>query len=68
MARKVKGEIPRLNRGIAFETVGLEWKRGELNSQWSGEMRRYCEERRWRKRLSGFQLTLRCESQGSKRD
>ncbi len=32
-------EIPRLNRGIAFETAVLECRRGERNSWCSGEMR-----------------------------
>ena len=62
MARQVRGKIFRLNRETAPETIWLEGKRGEWNSWWSGEMRRYHEERRWRKRLSGLSLTLRHES------
>lgn len=38
----------------ALETVELECRRGEWNSMCSGEMRRYMEEHRWRKRLSGL--------------
>jgi len=34
----------------------------------SGEMRRYMEEYRWRRRPPGLILTLRCESVGSKQD
>ena len=52
----------------AVETDMLECCRGKWNSQCSGEMRRYWEEHRWRRRLAGQQLTLRRESQGSKRD
>ncbi len=39
---------------FALETAGLECRRGEWNSMCSGEMRRYMEEHRWRKRLSGL--------------
>ncbi len=60
--RLVRCESPRLNRGIALDTGGLEDGWGERNSWWSGEMRRYQEEHRWRKRLTGPDLTLRCES------
>ena len=52
----------------ALETVRLECRRGEWNSMCSGEMRRYMEEHRWRKRLSGLSLTLRLESVGSEQD
>ena len=52
----------------AFETDLLETRRGKWNSQCSGEMRRYCEEHQWRRRLSGLDLTLRYESMGSERD
>lgn len=38
----------------ALETGELECRRGEWNSMCSGEMRRYMEEHRWRKRLSGL--------------
>ena len=58
----MSGESPRLTRGIARQTVMLECGRGEQNSWWSGEMRRYHEEYRWRRRFSGPQLTLRYES------
>jgi hypothetical protein len=40
-------EIPRLNRGMVGQTAGLEVGRGAWNSWWSGEMRRYQEERLW---------------------
>ena len=43
-------------------TGGLECGRGRWNSQCSGEMRRYWEEHRWRRRPSGPPLTLRRES------
>lgn len=38
----------------ALETGELECRGGEWNSMCSGEMRRYMEEHRWRKRLSGL--------------
>ncbi len=38
-AREVGCEIPRLNRGTAPKTAGLEEDRGERNLGWSGEMR-----------------------------
>ncbi len=65
---KVRGEIPGLNLGTAFETPGLEVERGEWNSECRGEIRRYSEEHQWRRRLTGSILTLRCESVGSKQD
>ena len=49
-------------------TGRLEFGRGRWNSQCSGEMRRYWEEHRWRRRLTGRLLTLRLESVGSKQD
>ena len=52
----------------ALQTAWLESGRGKWNSQCSGEMRRYCEEHQWRRRLSGPHLTLRRESVGSKQD
>ena len=61
-------EIPRLNRGTAGHTGYLEASRGTWNSEWSGEMRRYSEERQRRNRYTGLVLTLRCESVGSERD
>ncbi len=53
---------------FGFDTDLLEVGRGKRNSQCSGEMRRYCEEHQWRRRLSGPNLTLRNESVGSKQD
>ena len=38
----------------ALRTGLLECRRGKRNSQCSGEMRRYWEEHRWRRRLSGL--------------
>ncbi len=52
----------------ASNTADLESRRGKRNSQCSGEMRRYCEEHRWRRRLPGLFLTLRFESMGSEQD
>ena len=52
----------------ALDTELLEIRRGKRNSRCSGEMRRYREEHQLRKRLLGLNLTLRCESVGSKRD
>ena len=49
-------------------TPPLEGRRGRRNSRCSGEMRRYREEHRWRRRPPGLHLTLRLESQGSERD
>ena len=39
---------------FGLETIELEYRRGKWNSQCSGEMRRYWEEYRWRRRLSGL--------------
>jgi hypothetical protein len=55
---RVGGSLSRmLNPGAqprsASGTGGLEYGRGKWNSQCSGEMRRYWEEHRWRRRLSG---------------
>eukprot|EP01023_Acetabularia_acetabulum_P019170 TRINITY_DN1972_c0_g1_i13.p1 TRINITY_DN1972_c0_g1~~TRINITY_DN1972_c0_g1_i13.p1 ORF type:complete len:149 (+),score=17.89 TRINITY_DN1972_c0_g1_i13:660-1106(+) len=61
-------EMPRLNRGIAGRTVGLEAGRGVQNCRWSGEMRRYRQECRRRRRHPGPVLTLMHESVGSKQD
>ncbi len=60
--RCVRCESPQLNCGIAFETAGLEYWRGEGNTWCSGEMRRYQVEHRWRRRFSGQILTLMDES------
>ena len=49
-------------------TGRLECGRGERNSRCSGGMRRYREEHRWRRQLSGPALTLRRESWGSEQD
>ena len=49
-------------------TGALECGRGERNSGCSGGMRRYSEEHRWRRQLSGPSLTLRRESRGSEQD
>ncbi len=46
----------------------LEPGRGARNSWCSGEMRRYQEEHRWRRRCAGPELTLRSESVGSEQD
>ena len=59
---------PRAHPWGATETVRLEGIRGKRNSMSSGEMRRYMEEHRWRKRFSSILLTLRRESMGSKQD
>ncbi len=61
-------ESPGLNPGGAAETPELEAGRGGWNTQCRGEIRRYWVEHRWRKRLSGPDLTLRRESVGSKQD
>ena len=65
---QVGGEIPGLNPGMAFETAGLEFERGEWNSECRGEIRRYSEEHQGQSRLTGPELTLRGESVGSKQD
>ena len=54
--------------GTAIENARLEDGRGRWNSRWSGEMRRYREERRRLTRPTGPFLTLRRESRGSKPD
>jgi hypothetical protein len=45
---------PRAQLWYAWETGGLECRRGKWNSTCSGEMRRYVEEHQWRRRLSGL--------------
>eukprot|EP01024_Parvocaulis_polyphysoides_P048391 TRINITY_DN460_c0_g1_i7.p2 TRINITY_DN460_c0_g1~~TRINITY_DN460_c0_g1_i7.p2 ORF type:complete len:111 (-),score=1.39 TRINITY_DN460_c0_g1_i7:188-520(-) len=65
---QVGGEIPGLNPGTASKTTQLEDARGQWNSECRGEIRRYWEEHRWRRRPSGPILTLRRESVGSKQD
>ena len=50
------------NFKTAVETIRLEYSRGKGNFQWSGEMRRYWKEHRWRKHFTGLLLTLRDES------
>ncbi len=67
-ALQVRCEISRLNWEGAPDTAGLECGRGERNSWCSGEMRRYQEEHRRCRRLSGPLLTLKHESVGSKQD
>ena len=57
------GAQPRDGMETGFLSAGEE-----REFQCSGEMRRYWEEHQWRRRLSGLCLTLRLESQGSKRD
>src|SRR3712207_8301833 len=47
--RRVRSENSGLNPEPAFDTGGLEGCRGERNSWWSGGMRRYQEEHRWRR-------------------
>ncbi len=64
----VRREIPGLNLGAALNTARLECGRGSWNSQFRGEIRRYWEEHRWRRRRPGPLLTLRRESVGSKQD
>ncbi len=64
----VRCESPGLNPGRAFETARLEYGRGKGNSWCRGEIRRYQEEHRWRRRLSGPVLTLRREGVGSEQD
>ena len=46
---KARGSPP----GTALETVRLEYWKGKRNSWCSGEMRRYQEEHRRRRRLAG---------------
>jgi hypothetical protein len=65
---KVGCEILGLNPRAAFETLRLEGSWRKRNSACSGEMRRYAEEHRWRRRFSELYLTLRYESVGSKQD
>ena len=70
---RVGGASSRLSKAeaqprCADETGELEKQRGKQNSWCSGEMRRYQEEYQWRRRFAGCILTLKRESQGSKRD
>ncbi len=51
-----------------FRTGHLGFGRGDRNSRCSGGMRRYREEHRWRRQISGPQPTLRRESWGSEQD
>ena len=57
-------EIPRLNRGTSHETGKLEYRRGEWNSRCSGEMRRYREEHRWRRRPPGSDTDAETRKRG----
>ncbi len=66
--RQVRCEISELNSETALDTFRLEVGRGDWNSRCSSEMRRYRDEHQWRRRVPGPILTLRHESQGSKRD
>ena len=59
---------PRAQPPAGSRTGALECGRGERNSRCSGGMRRYREEHRWRRQLSGPKLTLRRESWGSEQD
>ena len=68
MDQSVKIEMQWLNHCHGFDTTDLELNRGKWNSWCSGEMRRYQEERQRRSQLTGFILTLRNESVGSKQD
>lgn len=56
------GEIFRLNRKTASQTIWLETGRGEWNCRCKGEICGYRQERLWGSRLSGPELTLRDES------
>ena len=49
-------------------TAKLEDERGYWNSLCRSEIRRYREEHRWRRQITGSFLTLRHESVGSERD
>ena len=49
-------EIAWLNWAGAFQTAGLEQRRGAWNSGWSGEMRRDPEEHRRRRQRPGRYL------------
>ena len=51
-----------LDRIMAMNDDLVEYGRGKGNFQWSGEMRRYWKEHRWRKHFTGLLLTLRDES------
>ena len=59
---------PRAQPPAGSRTGALECGRGERNSRCSGGMRRYREEHRRRRQLSGPKLTLRRESWGSEQD
>src|SRR6266496_3754897 len=50
---------------MAFGTARLECGRGDWNSWCSSEMRRYQEEYRWRRQVSGLTLTLMHDRLGS---
>ena len=63
MVFEVDCESSELNfENAVLDTQKLEFDRGRGNSRWSGEMRRYREEHRWRKRSTGSILTLMDES------
>ena len=68
MVCRVVCEILGLNSGRAGDTGMLECCRGSWNAWCSGEMRRYQEEHRWRRQVTGQLLTLRSESMGSEQD
>ena len=56
----------RAQPGRAAETPELEYRRGHRNSWRKGEICRFQEEHRWRRRMPGRVLTLRREGAGSK--
>ena len=64
----VGSESVPLNGINIIETAKLEDERGYWNSLCRSEIRRYREEHRWRRQITGSFLTLRHESVGSKRD
>ncbi len=61
-------ESLRPNRNIAIDTVSLEYSGGRRNSWGSGEMLRYHEELRLRRKPTKLPLKLILESVGKKQD
>ena len=53
---------------FVFKTLSLELGRGKRNSKCRGAIRRYLEEHRKRRQLTGTILTLMDESVGSEKD
>ncbi len=67
-AHEGKNELTGLNMGQESATGKLELGRGYWKDRCRRELQREREEKKWRRRISGKELTLRGESVGSKQE